>query len=70
MMKMEDKNNSLIYVIGGVAGALLGVAIAHVLVKTSETEEKPIQLSPQKGLQIGLQTVGFARGLLNLINKV
>lgn len=66
---MEDKNNSLIYVIGGVAGALLGVVIAHALVKSSEIEEKPIQLSPQKGLQIGLQTVGFARGLLNLLKK-
>ncbi len=66
---MEDKNNSLIYVIGGVAGALLGVVIAHALIKTAETEEKPIQLSPQKGVQIGLQTVSFARGLLNLLKK-
>ncbi len=66
---MEDKNNSLIYVIGGVAGALLGVVIAHALIKTSETEEKPIQVSPQKGVQIGLQTVSFARGLLNLLKK-
>ncbi|HOJ00933.1 MAG TPA: hypothetical protein PLL88_04885 [Anaerolineaceae bacterium] len=65
----EKKNTNIIYLIGGVAGALLGVTIAHVLVRSSESKNKPIQLSAQQGLQIGLQTAGFARALLNLLNK-
>jgi glycerol uptake facilitator-like aquaporin len=65
----EKKDNSLIYIIGGVAGALLGVAVAHVLLKSSESDEKPLQITPQKGVQIGLHTANFIHGLLSLIRK-
>ncbi|RJQ42597.1 MAG: hypothetical protein C4545_04400 [Anaerolineaceae bacterium] len=66
---MTDKKNLSIYVIGGLAGAFLGVAISHVLVKSSKSEENSIHLSPQKGLQIGINTIRFARGLLDLLKK-
>ncbi|NMC29969.1 MAG: hypothetical protein GYA45_07860 [Pelolinea sp.] len=51
------------------AGALLGVAVAHVLLKSSDADEKPLQITPQKGVQIGLHTANFIRGLLSLIHK-
>jgi len=66
---MEEKNKSWIYIIGGAAGALVGLTVAHVLVKSSEYEEKPVKVSAQKGLQVGLQTVNFARILINLLRK-
>lgn len=66
---MEDNNKSWIYIIGGAAGALFGLTIAHILIKSSEDEEKPVQVSPQKSLQIGLHTVNFARSLINLLRK-
>jgi hypothetical protein len=64
---MSDKRKSSFYLIGGLAGALLGVGIAHVLLKTSENDETSLQLTPQKGMQIGITTVGFFRNLLDLL---
>ncbi len=66
---MEENNKSWIYIIGGTVGALIGLTVAHNLIKSSEYEEKPVQVSPQKGIQIGLQTVNFARSLINLLRK-
>ena len=69
MKKIEENNKNWIYIIGGAAGALFGLAVAHILTKSAENEEKPVQVSPQKGLQIGLNTVNFARSLINLLRK-
>lgn len=64
---MSDKKNSNVYLIGGLAGALLGVGIAHVLLKTSEEDKTSLQITPEKGVQIGITTVGFLRNLLDLL---
>jgi len=66
---MESKNRNWTYVIGGAAGALLGVAIAHALIKTSESDKKPFHVSAQSGLQIGIHTFNFAHRLINLLRK-
>jgi hypothetical protein len=66
---MTDKKNVPIYIIGGVAGALLGVGISHILVQSADKDNTSLELSPQKGLQIGINTIGFARGLLELLKK-
>jgi len=66
-MSDNDKKNTNVYLIGGLAGALLGVGIAHVLLKTSEKDETSLQITPQKGMQIGITTVGFLRNLLDLL---
>ena len=66
---MEEKNESWFYIIGGAAGALLGLAVAHYLVKSVDSDDKPVQINAQKGIQIGLHTINFAHGLLNLLRK-
>ena len=66
---MTEKKNVPIYIIGGVAGALLGIGISHILVQTTEKENTSLELSPQKGLQIGINTIGFVRSLLELLKK-
>ncbi len=63
---MNENKNPLIYVIGGLAGALLGVAITHTLVEKTAKEGTELKLSPQKGLQLGMNTIGFIKGLLDL----
>ncbi|NMB62210.1 MAG: hypothetical protein GYA18_07715 [Chloroflexi bacterium] len=63
---MNKKKNFVIYIIGGLAGALLGVAITHTLVERTTKQGAELKLSPQKGLQIGMTTIGFAKGLLDL----
>ena len=65
---MSEKKNITIYIIGGLAGALLGTGIAHFLVKSSEKDETSMQISPQQGMQIGITAIGFIRKLLDLLN--
>ena len=65
---MSENKKTTIYIIGGLVGALLGAGIAHVLVKTSENDETAMQISPQRGMEIGITTVGFIRKLLDLLN--
>ena len=64
---MSDNKNTTVYIIGGFVGALLGVGVAHTLVKSSDESETPLQLSPEKGMQIGINTIGFIRKLLDLL---
>ncbi|HAF62766.1 MAG TPA: hypothetical protein DCK95_10645 [Anaerolineaceae bacterium] len=66
---MSDKKNTTVYIIGSLAGALLGVGVAHALVKSSDESETPLQISPQKGMQIGINTIGFVRKLLDLLQQ-
>lgn len=63
---MNEKKNSMIYWVGSLAGALLGVAIAHTLVERTTKQGTELKLSPQKGMQIGMSTIGFMKGLLDL----
>lgn len=66
---MNNKQNAYLYILGGLAGALVGLGITHTLIKSTENSETPLQLSPQKGLQIGMNTIGFARSILDLFKK-
>ena len=52
-----------VFVIGGIVGALVGVGAALLLVRRAELEQKPPELSPSEGIQMGLGVLGLLRFL-------
>ena len=65
----EKKNNAGLYIGGGILGALLGVITTHVLIRNYEEDKLQTSITPQKGLQIGMNTIGFIRNLFDIISK-
>jgi hypothetical protein len=56
-------------IIGGVIGALLGVAAAYMIVKRSEMEGERPQLSTGEGVRLGLGVLGLMRMLADTGEK-
>ncbi|MCX6053601.1 MAG: hypothetical protein NTZ74_01565 [Chloroflexi bacterium] len=65
---MEQKSNwkLLVYILGGTAGLITGVAAAHILVRKQEQEQIDLKLSSGEGVKIGMGIVG----LLKLISEI
>lgn len=53
-------------VIGGVLGALTGVAAAFLLTRRSEQQGKTLSISAGKGMQLGMLLTGLLRSILTL----
>jgi len=62
----EKKNNSILYLFGGVFGALIGLLSAYLLEKSAEFEEGENILTSKKISRIGIGTVSL---LYTLIGK-
>jgi hypothetical protein len=62
----EKKSNSLIYLFGGIIGALVGIFAAYLLEKSAEIEEGENTLTGKKISRIGVGTISF---LYSLIGK-
>jgi hypothetical protein len=53
-------------VIGGVVGALTGLAAAYLLTKRAEQKGTALAISPGKGVQLGAMIAGLLRSILSL----
>ena len=62
----EKKNNSILYLFGGVFGALIGLLSAYLLEKSAESEGGENILTSKKISRIGIGTVSL---LYTLIGK-
>lgn len=58
------KRNALI--LGGVIGAVVGIAAAQMLVREAERDGNETALTPGKGLQLGMLVLGMLRQLTSL----
>jgi hypothetical protein len=64
---MENKKNkTLIYLVGGVAGALVGVVTAYLLDQSGELEGEDNSLNSKNLSKVGLSTISL---LYSLIGK-
>ena len=62
----EKKSNSILYLFGGVFGALIGLLAAYLLEKSADLEEGENILTSKKISRIGIGTVSL---LYTLIGK-
>lgn len=55
-----------ILIIGAVAGALLGLASAYLLVTNAEKAGKKVELSFSEGARIGILAIGLIRSIATI----
>ena len=60
----EKKSNSLLYFLGGIFGALIGLLTAYLLEKSAELEGDENILSSKKISKIGIGTISFLYALI------
>jgi hypothetical protein len=53
-------------VIGGMMGALVGVGAAFLLTKRAEQKGQSLEITPIKGVQLGVMLAGLMRSILSL----
>ena len=70
-MTENDSSWKTKFLVGGaVMGALIGVATAYLLTRTSEEERGgPPQISATEALTLGISTIGLVRGIAQLGNR-
>jgi len=52
--------------IGGVLGALVGIAAAYLLTRRAEQQGSQLSITPRKGVQLGVLLAGLLRSILSL----
>ena len=66
-MELDSKWKTKTYIIGAVAGALIGLGTAFLLVRSSdERVGGPPEVSTMDALKIGVGIIGLARGIAAL----
>jgi len=58
---MQDNWKTKTILIGAIAGALVGLAAAMILIKDAEKNNEPPRLSPGDGVKVGLGVLGVLR---------
>lgn len=61
----NDKWKSNTLLLGALIGALTGLGAAYLLIQRAD-EEEGLQLTPQKGMKLGVTILGFLRQITNL----
>ncbi len=62
----EKKSNSILYLFGGILGALIGLIAAYLLEKSAELDGEDKILTSKKISKIGIGTISF---LYTLVKK-
>jgi len=62
----DQKRKAITLTIGGVAGALIGLAGAYMLVQNAERENKPIEISTGEGVKLAVMVFGLLRSIATL----
>jgi len=62
----DQKRKAITLTIGGVAGALIGLAGAYMLVQNAEREDKPIEISTGEGVKLAVMVFGLLRSIATL----
>ena len=62
----DQKRKAITLAIGGVAGALIGLAGAYMLVQNAERENKPIEISTGEGVKLAVLVFGLLRSIATL----
>ncbi len=55
-----------IYILGGVAGALIGLAGASFLVKNAQKSGDDVEISMSEGVRLGVLVLGLLRSIATL----
>lgn len=66
IMPADQKRKTITLAIGGVAGALIGLAGAYLLVQNAERDNKPIEISPGEGVRLAVLVFGLLRSVATL----
>lgn len=67
--KNTNPGSSLVYIVGGVIGALAGIFAAKLLIERAQDQEKEGLLSMREGAQIGALLLSLLRGIMKLSAK-
>jgi hypothetical protein len=62
----DQKRKAITLAIGGVMGALIGLAGAYMLVQNAERDNKPIEISTGEGIRLAVLVFGLLRSVATL----
>jgi hypothetical protein len=66
LMPIDQKRKTITLAIGGVAGALIGLAGAYLLVQNAERDSRPIEISTSEGVKLAVLIFGLLRSVATL----
>jgi hypothetical protein len=66
LVPIDQKRKTITLAIGGVAGALIGLAGAYLLVQNAERSSKPIEITPGEGVKLAVLVFGLLRSVATL----
>jgi len=66
VVQEQKKRNLIILVVGGVVGALVGLASAFLLVKNAEKDGEPVEMDFGEGIRLVVIVFGLIRSISTL----
>jgi hypothetical protein len=66
VIPFDQKRKTITLAIGGVAGALVGLAGAYMLVQNAERNNQPIEISTGEGVKLAVLVFGLLRSIATL----
>jgi hypothetical protein len=62
----NSKSNTLVYLIGGLAGLLTGLAAAFLFIRSHNQLENKPKLTSKQGMKLGMGIVSFLKQIIEL----
>jgi len=66
IVAVDQKRKTITLAIGGVAGALIGLAGAYMLVQNAERQNEPIEISTGEGVKLAVLVFSLLRSIATL----